>query len=165
MKRLSPKGIKILKIIHLLFIVLWIGGALSLTLLAVLIQPETAGGIYTKSLILKVIDDFIIIPGATGNLLIGFLYGLFTGWGFFKHIWVIVKWVMTVAQILFGTFILGDFVNSNVILALELGEKAVSNPEFMHNLSMSIAGGFIQLAGLLFMLCISVLKPWKKNLT
>ena len=104
MKPFNATGLKVLKIAHLFLAVMWIGGALCLLLVAFCVNPEN--GPYTYSIILKTIDDFVIIPGAVGNLLIGVVYGLKTQWGFFKHVWLIVKCIMTVPKILFGTFVL-----------------------------------------------------------
>ncbi|MGG6311356.1 hypothetical protein [Paenibacillus macerans] len=39
-----------------------------------------------KSLIL--ISDHVVRYGAVGTLVVGFVYGFFTNWGFFKHRWV-----------------------------------------------------------------------------
>ena len=41
-----------------------------------------------------IISDNIIKWGAIGTLLVGFTYGFFTNWGFFKHRWVGVKFVL-----------------------------------------------------------------------
>lgn len=161
MPTLKKQGLKILKMVHLLFVVMWIGGAATLTLVLFLVQPETGDELYMKMNILKVIDDLIIIPGAMGNLLIGIVYGVWTKFGFFKHIWIIVKWVMTVAQILFGTFYLGPWINQNVEIANILRESAFNDATFQNNLQMNALWGSIQLALLLFVLVISVQKPWR----
>ncbi|PWE00536.1 hypothetical protein DDZ16_04900 [Marinilabilia rubra] len=149
--------------VHLLFVVMWIGGAIALTIVLFSVHPETGDGLYMKSRIIQIIDDFIIIPGAMGNLLIGIIYGVWTRFGFFKFRWMIVKWILTVAQILFGTFFLGPWVNENVKIADELGKAAFSNDTFQHNLEMNAIWGTVQLLLLLFVLVVSVQKPWKNS--
>ncbi len=161
MPTLKKQGLKILKMVHLLFVVMWIGGAIALTLVLFLVQPETGDELYMKMRILQVIDDLIIIPGALGNLLIGIVYGVWTKFGFFKQPWIIVKWVLTVAQILFGTFFLGPWVNENVRIADILRESAFADITFQHNLQMNAIWGTIQLTLLIFVLVISVQKPWR----
>ena len=164
MSQLGSKGLKRLKMLHLFCAVMWIGGAIALCLTLFLTTPENGSAAYMRSLVLKIIDDYIIIPGAVGNLLVGVIYGVWTKWGFFKQRWITVKWVLTVAQVLFGTFVLGPWVNANVKLASELGDAVVGDPLFLHNIMMSKFWGSIQTACLLLYIVISVLKPWKKIL-
>ena len=163
MASLGALGLKSLKMLHLFFAVMWIGGAIALLLVLFLTNPENGSEAYMRSLVLKIIDDCIIIPGAVGNLLVGILYGVWTKWGFFKQRWLIVKWVMTAGQILFGTFVLGPWVNTNVKLARELSDAVLTDPLFLHNIAQSKFWGSIQTACLLLYIVISVLKPWKKT--
>jgi hypothetical protein len=51
----------------------------------------------------------VVVPGAFGCLATGSIYSSFSNRGFFKHNWMIFKWVVTVAAILFGTFFLGPW--------------------------------------------------------
>jgi len=150
--------------VHLFCAVMWIGGAVALCLVLFLTTPGNGGEAYMRSLVLKIIDDYIIIPGAVGNLLVGVIYGVWTKWGFFKQRWLTVKWVLTMAQVLFGTFVLGPWVNANVKLTIKLGDAVVSDQLFLHNIMMSKFWGSIQTAFLLLYIVISVLKPWKKTL-
>lgn len=162
MKKLSPRGIKILKIVHLFFAVLWIGGGIALLLVLFSVSPENGDELYMKSRIIQIIDDFLIIPGALGSFFIGIVYGIWTNWGFFKHKWITVKWVVTVAQILFGTFVLGPWVNENVEIASQLRDAAMDNAVLLHNVQMSqiFGSGQVFLLVAVF-LVVSVLKPWK----
>ncbi|RCW37532.1 hypothetical protein [Marinilabilia salmonicolor] len=162
MPKLKKQGLKILKMIHLFFVVMWIGGAIALLTVLFFVQPESGDELFMKSRIIQLIDDFIIIPGAMGNLLIGIVYGVWTGFGFFKHHWITVKWVLTVAQILFGTFFLGPWVNGNVKLANTLREHAFSNDVFQYNFQQSAVWGTVQMLLLLVMLILSVQKPWSR---
>lgn len=161
MPQLSPDGQKILKMFHILFAVMWIGSGLAMITLMFLSAPANGSELYMRSYVLKIIDDFLLIPGAVGCLFTGLFYGLFTKWGFFRHRWLAVKWVMTVAQILFGTFVLGPWVNGNVEICRVLGEAAMSDPGLLHNLAMSKTWGTAQVALLLPYIVISVKKPWK----
>lgn len=162
MKKLSPRGVKILKIFHLFFAVLWIGGGIALVILFFSVNPVNGDELYMKSRIIQIIDDFLIIPGAMASLLIGVIYGVWTNWGFFKHKWLIFKWVMTIIQVLFGTFVLGPWVNDNVEIANTLRDAAMDDSTLLHNVRMSQIWGTVQVAILvLSFLVVSVLKPWK----
>ncbi len=85
MKKLGSRGQKWLKSFHLSFACLWLGGAVSVTLMNFFMTAKNGMQLYGISLSMKFVDDFIIIPGAMGCLLTGLIYSLFTKWGWFKH--------------------------------------------------------------------------------
>ena len=163
MKKLGPTGVKTLKIAHLLFAILWIGGGIALITLLFTTHPTTGEELFVRSRVLQIIDDYMIIPGAIATLLIGFIYGIWTNWGFFKHHWVSVKWVFTIAQILFGALVLGPWVNNNVEMASTLGDAALTNEVFNQNVMMSKLWGSIQVSLLILLVVVSVYKPWRKK--
>jgi len=163
MKKLGTTGVKVLKIVHLLLAVMWIGGAMAMVLIAFVSDPSTGDELYMRSRIMQIIDDYLIIPGAMGNILIGVVYGVWTNWGFFKQRWITVKWILTIIQVLFGTFVLGPWINGNVELAMSLGENVISSAEFFHNVEMTRIWGTVQAVILLSFIIISVIKPWKKK--
>ena len=154
---------KILKMFHLCFAFCWVIAALILLSLLVIPHPESGDELYMQSRIVQIVDDYFIIPGALGSLLTGLIYGIGTLWGFFKHTWIIVKWILTILQILFGTFVLGPYVNNNVILAENRDAALLTDPTFFWNVQITLIGGGIQFALLVFMVVISVQKPWKKR--
>jgi hypothetical protein len=162
-KQLKPQGIKILKMFHILFAFMWIIGGIALCLGLLLVFPKTGDELYMRSLMLKIIDDFLIIPGATLVILTGVIYGVCTSWGFFKHRWLTVKWIMTITQALIGAFILGPCVNGNVDIANQLRDAAFTNIEFLQNVNTIMIWGIGQTVCLLLYIVISIQKPWKKK--
>lgn len=162
-KKLTPKGVKVLKILHLFFAMLWICGAVCLTLVIFIADPQTGGEAFMKARIIQIIDDWSIIPGALGCLLTGLIYSIWTNWGFFKHTWITAKWIMTVVQILFGTFVLGPWVNGNVEITNTLRADALADPIFLHNIQMTKIWGTTQMSLLLLYIIVSVWKPWKSS--
>lgn len=151
--------------LHILFAFCWIVGALTLCLLVFITYPESGDELYMRSRILQIVDDYFIIYGAVGAFITGLVYSIWTNWGFFKHTWITVKWVMTILQMLFGTFVLGPCVNNNVIIADQLRDAALTDPVFLENIRMTQLWGSIQTALLLVVIVISVQKPWKKKKT
>lgn len=162
-KKLKPQGVKILKMFHILFAFCWIVGAMALCLLVFLTLPQSGDELYMRSRVLQIIDDYFIIYGAFGSLVTGLIYSIWTNWGFFKHSWIIVKWIMTLLQMLFGTFVLGPCINENVILANELRDKALTDPVFLDNLQTTQIAGTVQTTLLILYIIISVQKPWKRK--
>ncbi len=162
MKKLSAKGQKWLKGIHILFACTWIGAAIILCLMNQFLKASYGMQLYGIDVSMKFIDDFIIIPGANGVLLTGVVYSVFTGWGWFKRRWIIVKWGITIFGIIFGTFWLGPWVNELVPISKSHGLDAWIEPVYLHSRNMIFYWGMAQLSTLIFALFISVLKPWKK---
>jgi uncharacterized membrane protein len=161
-KKLTPQGTKILKMFHIFFVFCWIVGGLAVSLLLFLTRPESGDELYMRSLMLQIVDDYFIICGAIGASLTGLIYSIWTNWGFYKHTWITVKWVMIILQTIFGTM-LGPFINDNVVIADQLRDAALTNPIFIENMRTSMLWGSIQTAFLLAVIVISVQKPWKKK--
>ena len=163
MRALDGTRQKWLKCFHLIFVSLWLAGGISLLLMQSL-RPENPGlELYGIDRARRFIDDFIIIPGALGSLLTGFLYSCLTSWGFFKQHWITVKWVITICGVLFGTFALGPWLNSMGPISERLGEKALADPEYLRALSLNTLGASFQISSLLLAAFISVLKPWRNR--
>ncbi len=165
MKKLGSKGMKLMKLLHLVAAFLWVGGALSMMLILTWFHPETPYEMYMFAHTLKVIDDIMIIYGAYGFLVSGVLYGVFTHWGFFKHKWVTVKWVLTIAMILSGTFLMGPCVNGNALPMEELARYTTEADVFWANVAQITRWGWVQIALMTITVIISVYKPWKSRKT
>ena len=164
MKKLGARGQRILKIIHLVMAGAWLGGAFALNLMLGALGPAQSGPeLLGYDLARQFVDDYVIIPGALGCLFSGLLISLFTPWGFFKRHWVTVKWVLTVACILFGTFYLGPRCDGQPILSLTRGLAANADPLYLANRLENMIGGWSQMAVLVFMVIISVIKPWRSK--
>ncbi len=129
---------KILKIIHLIFAVMWMGGVMVMNVLKLLISPQHPEMHDFFAIAEQAVDSIVIIPGAMGILLTGIVYGIWTNWGFFKQRWITVKWIITIWMTINGIFIIGAWDNEYIFLPLQLATHT-------------------------FVLIISVLKPWKKK--
>lgn len=163
MKKMSAKGQKWLKGIHILCACMWVGAAIILSLMNPFIKATDGMQLYGIDVSMKFIDDFIIIPGANGALLTGLVYSIFTGWGWFKHKWIIVKWCITIFGVIFGTFWLGPWVNELGPISKVQGLSALADPSYLHNRHMVLYWGTFQLSTLVLALFLSVLKPWKRR--
>ena len=163
MKKLTGKSQRWLKAIHLLFAAVWTSSGITLITLQLSLTPSSGGELYGILSVAKFIDDFLIIPCAIGTLLTGLIYSIWTNWGFFKHHWITVKWVINVGGILFGTFFLGVWLNSLPPIANELGMEALADPVFLRNQQLNLTWGGLQVSSLVFALVISALKPWGRR--
>ena len=163
MRKFGPTGLKWLKGIHLFTVCCWIGGAVSLLLLYPLKDGVNDGGVLfgINQSIHHVDMAVVVVPGAIGCLLTGLVYGIFTRWGFFKHGWMIYKWILTVAAILFGTFYLGPWETEMMDISGKLGLDALKDEAYLYNQAMNLWFGLLQVLFLVLTVFISVFKPWK----
>lgn len=163
MAKLKTRGLKWLKGFHLITVSCWIGGAIALIMLYFLKKSVTDSGVlYGINQSIHHVDmTVIVIPGALGCLFTGLIYSLFSGWGFFKHKWMIFKWIVTVAAILFGTFFLGPWETSMMEISGKIGISSFSDKEYLYNEKMNLIFGCIQVLVLMITIFISIFKPWK----
>lgn len=164
MKKLSPSGMKYLKIAHLLFASAWITGGVALTVLNLLMRSSAyRDGVLGFTAGIHYVDTYIVvIAGALGCFTTGLIYAIFTNWGFIKHRWIVVKWCITVSLITFGTVALGPWEKEMLSMAQASGAGVYNDPSFLEISARFLYGGLISFGMLLFAFCISVLKPWKK---
>lgn len=162
MIKLKPKGIKYLKLFHLLAVMIWVGAAVIMAVMSWIEPAILKNDMYSLYLSLDVIDTYAIIPAAVLTLTTGLAYSLFTNFGFFKYKWVLVKWIIMSGQILCGSFFLHPLVKQNINIA---GTRVFSlnNYIFLYNHLLLHIGGSIQLIFLLYLCYISIMKPWVKS--
>ena len=99
-----------------------------------------------------------VLPFALLTLAQGFIYGIFTNWGFLKHKWILGKWILVLLVILCtGLGAIGQMLS-----AIEKVE------------STGFTGGFadgglvllfisVQISCMVIMIMLSVLKPMKRK--
>lgn len=163
MVKLKAKGLKWLKGFHLIAVSCWIGGAVALLLLYFLKHGVTDGGVlYGINQSIHHVDmAVVVIPGAFGCLVTGLIYSSFSNWGFFKHTWMIFKWIVTVTAILFGTFFLGPWETTMMEISGNLGMSSLTDQAYLYNEKMNLIFGAIQALLLMVTIFISIFKPWK----
>jgi len=165
MAKLKARGLKWLKGFHLIAVSSWVGGAVSLLLLYFLKDGIEDGGVlYGINQSIHHVDmAVVVVPGAFGCLITGLIYSSFSNWGFFKHNWMIFKWVMTIAAILFGTVYLGPWETTMMEISGELGVAALDDEAYRYNEKMNLIFGSLQCLLLMVTIFISIFKPWKKK--
>ena len=154
---------KVLKLFHILFCIMWIGGVMALVSIMLGGKPEGTGQIYMAAKDHLVIDRFFLIPGGMGIVFSALVYSIFTKWGFFKHRWVSVKWIITVLLVLIGKVYMGVIIENNMALATNMEMNDESIGTFYSNASHVAIAGIIQLVGFTIVLILSVVKPWPSH--
>jgi uncharacterized membrane protein len=165
MKKMGKKGLRWLKGFHMIAVSCWIGGAVALILLYLLKGNVVNGDVlYGINQSIHHVDMVVVvIPGAFGCLITGLIYGIFSNWGFFKHNWMIFKWIVTIAAILFGTFYLGPWETKMMEISGKLGMSSLNDPLYLYNQKMNLIFGSLQCVVLMITVFISIFKPWGKR--
>lgn len=95
---LSPRLRKLVLTLHVTFSVGWLGAVAAFLALAisglVAVDPRLVRADY---LAMDLIGGYVIVPLSFGALIVGLIQSLGTEWGLFRHYWVLVKFVLTVA--------------------------------------------------------------------
>lgn len=162
MKKLNAKELKTLKLLHIIYAMLWTVGVLAMVLL-LLLEVQSGDELFIKYKAVRLIDNALVIPSAIITVLIGIFYGIKTNWGFFKFKWITVKWIVSIIIILGGTFYLSPLLDTNLIIADEKRDTALSNTLIDHNESTIFIIGCCSSILLLVLVGISVFKPWKNK--
>jgi len=156
MKKLTKKGYQVLKILHIYFAAIWVGSAIAMWSFLLIINSNNI----SKNLeVALFIDEFVLIPSVFLCLITGILFSIFTKWGFFKHRWIIVKYIGNLAPPIMGIVFHGAQFHKLVEMANELGFTALSNNEFKNLLNIFLIVCVLNGLILLFMYIISVIKP------
>ncbi len=163
MRKLSAKGVKWLKISHLVLMVLMLGGIISSVVLRIRLTLDTFDEVYVTYKMLQDISDHVVRYGAQGLLITGILYSVWTSWGFFRYRWVMVKWVLFVLQTVFGIFGIDRWMVENLAMLETQNSLALSNPDFVHNHLLMQYGAIAQGVVTVFLICVSVFKPWNRK--
>jgi hypothetical protein len=149
--------------VHILLIVLFLGGILSSFALLVKLNLTSFEDVYSSYRVFNVISDNVVKLGAQGTILLGAIYGFFTRWGFIKHKWLAVKWLLFIAQTFIGILVVDKLMITNLSLLETEQALALTNLVFIHNhyLRMYVVLGQIGLT--LFALILSILKPGRSR--
>jgi hypothetical protein len=156
MRKFGSLGLKILKMFHILLIVLFLGGILSSFALLIKLNLSNYSDVYESY---KIFSDNVVKIGAQGTILLGAVYGFFTKWGFIRHKWLAVKWILFIVQTFVGILIVDKLMVANTSLLETERVLALSNPIFIHNHFLRLYVVIAQIALTLGALILSVLKP------
>lgn len=143
------------KSIHVFFASAWFGSVLTVILIYLFShQTQSLETLKHNSGLMEKIDVFVIIPSSLLCYLSGLLISWKTNWGFFKYKWVLAKFIIGTALILFGIFFLGPWImESNQVSDFEI-LKSIQN-----KLGVSM---IVQALVISITLLISTTKPWGK---
>lgn len=156
---LKQGSMKWLRALHILSVSIWFGGVVCIGWLAFccfFLLPE-AEFLTVASLIPKLYKT-IVLPFALLAIIQGLIYGFLTDWGFVKHKWVLVKWVLVFLIVLCtGPGVIGKMFN-----VLDKVEKSGFTGGFADG-GLVLFFIALQILFLAVMVIISVFKPMKRR--
>jgi hypothetical protein len=153
------------KTLHLLFACLWLGASACIVLLQCLRGwSGNSQELAALNLDFASVVRILIIPGAWGSLLTGFLICKTTSWGFTRYRWVVAKWISTLSGILVGAALLGGSLIQMVKISNQPAGDLLNDAAYDLPRILFTVVGWLQVLLLIFILAISVRKPWGKRL-
>ena len=164
MRKFGPLGLRILKMFHILLIVLFFGGILSSFALLMKLDLSNFDDVYMNYRIFNIISDNVVKIGAQGTILLGAVYGFFTKWGFIRHKWLAVKWILFIVQTFVGILVVDKLMVANTALLEAEKVLALRNPVFIHNHYLRLYVVIAQIGLTLVALILSVLKPGRSRI-
>jgi uncharacterized protein with FMN-binding domain len=158
---LGVSGKRVLLIIHILLISIWIG-TLLVILLLLLLKNDLFDLTQFASVdkIIFLLFDSIIMNISIAVALSGLLFSMFTQWGFFRFHWVSTKWVTIILLALMLMFFVSPSINAMAALSDVHNEQVVNHAEYLEFEQQNLLYSFVQIAILIFVVSISVIKPW-----
>jgi hypothetical protein len=163
MWKFGSLGLKILRMLHFFLIVLFLGGILSSFVLILRLDLSNFDDVYMSYRVFNIISDNVVKIGAQGTILLGAIYGFFTRWGFVKHKWLALKWILFIAQTFIGILIVDKLMIANLTLLGTEKALALNNPVFIHNHYLRLYVVIAQIGLTLIALILSVLKPGRSR--
>lgn len=140
-------------VVHVVSAAGWLGIALGLLALGITAATTESAPVLEASVrSMKTLVDWVVFPVALLTLLTGLLMALGSSWGLARHRWIYTKFWLTLAMIV-GTFF--GFRDSIV--------DAYTDVTAGHPLADAdevLLGPMISLTSYVFMVALSVLKPW-----
>ncbi|MEV0649552.1 hypothetical protein AB0I28_30275 [Phytomonospora sp. NPDC050363] len=150
--QLTRKARRAAVVVHSAASAAWLG--LTVGLLALGVRAYTSGSpdIVTFSYrAMDVFGEYVLIPAALATLISGVVLSLGTPWGLLRHKWVAVKFVLTMITVGLVAFSMSPGLSEKAALA------AAGTPVVDVNL---IVAPTVALSTYVFMLALSILKPW-----
>lgn len=160
---LGARGQKWLKGFHVTLVAFSVGAILSMLVLLLFKQNfKAVENLFPIDLSIFHLFNFLEYS-FYGIILTGLVYSLFTKWGFFKHHWITVKWAAVLLLFAFTWAWIGPVATGMVALADGGFRLPGTLSEYLDYSSKGRLFSSIECLVFVFIIFISVLKPWGKR--
>lgn len=154
---------KWVKALHIYLASIWGGGAASLFAIHCLFTPDSGPELYARNMALISVDNYVIIPSATGCFLTGITLSYLTQWGYLKFYWIIVKLSFNAILIFAGFFWLIPWLDKMAEASSSFRHMMMIEPSSAAAMDVHMIMAVGQTTLMLFLVIISVFKPWGKT--
>ena len=152
----SPRWRQAVVWLHVLSSVAWMSQALALVVLMSLAATTTEQATRIGATdMARRLDMVLLAPMANAAAFTGLLLAGATAWGYFRHWWVLTKFVLTFVQLYAGIFLLSGSLDDSAAAARGGAADVVTWPQ--------IAGTALMASVLAFQVWLSVAKPGKRT--
>lgn len=160
MIKITGKGLRILKFLHLLGVICWVGGSISSfgLLMQSSAAPDRESLTYLFTL-MEFLDIYFIACGAMATVVIGVIYAVFTNWGLIKTRWVAIKWLLSWVIIITGSVFYSPFVGQMQEMVKMQGLAVIETAVYQgiyHNLGILLISHMILM---ITMVLLSTIRP------
>lgn len=159
MKTMKASFRKMMLTTHITFSIGWFGAVAVFLALAITgLSTQNSQTARAACIALKLSTWLVVVPFCIASLITGIIQGLGTKWGLFKHYWIIVKLVLTLAM----TILLWLHLEPINYLASVANQTSFSNTEQTNSFIQLISKAGAALLVLIAIITISKYKPWGK---
>jgi hypothetical protein len=155
---------KLVLTIHVVVSVGWIGieaGLLALGLTGLYTRdPEVLRAAYIA---IGLFGGIFVVPASIGTLVTGVLLSVGTPWGLFRHYWIVAKFVVTVALVAGGIFVLNQKLQEAAARVSGVPINTLTSADVGTLRFQIIAAVSVALLLLVTATTLSVYKPWGKT--
>jgi hypothetical protein len=124
---------------------------------------SSGDALYAVDHVIALIDNWVVVPAAWLSPLTGLLESWLTSWGFFKFRWVTVKWIATVAIMVYASIFQAPLDRNIQAISSVEGLAALYNPAYLYYRQLQTISGMVFIAILIVLSLILTLKPWLKD--
>ncbi len=146
MKRLTPTTSRILWVIHVAVTSTWLGCLVAMIALALSAHGSTSPASRATWGNVDTVENVTAAMAVT-TILVGMIQGLWGGWGFARHRWILAKWLLALGIVVSGAAIVHP------------GARALADASGRPSFVLGVM--FVQLAALVAALVLSRFKPWR----
>lgn len=162
---LSQRGQNFLKLLHLFAVYAWVGSCFSLVTVW-FFGPEAQSG--EELFGMRKTHNFIsvVMSGNIGfycTLFTGLAYSVCTNRGFFRHKWIILKWIITLTCMMLGYLFFGPINTQLLEHVIRAGAGAPDEPQYQMLVAQYGRMALAEAALLVLATILSVYKPWERE--
>jgi len=164
MNRITPFERKWVLVAHLLFVVACLGHSILFLMFSLIaLTTSDAQVLQVCYMAMHLVDRPFVPISALGMVVTGVWLSVRTHWGLFKHRWLIIKEVVTVACVVIGIAGVKGWTMKAITIVSEKGGDVLHNPELAVNGGLLLTGFAFQSVAMSALVAISVFKPWGRR--